>query len=190
MSGPTRHARRPIPARACRAPPVRRSLGEGRGGRMNMAAPPGWTRRPGQFTLPSVAGQIDGRPAMFRFRQGKATTSTSRSTTVDVGRREPFDERAQRVGSRQSRDLVPKLESSRDGPVEVVERSGEPRVAGRGRRTFKTCRFARSSGRPRRTRRLSPGWHAAGIRPPARRRAPQAGRRRHDEAAFLRGLFM
>ena len=45
---------------------------------MKIAAPPGWTRRPRQFTLPSVAGQIKGRPAMFRFRRGKAATSASR----------------------------------------------------------------------------------------------------------------
>ena len=56
---------------------------------MKMAAPPGWTRRPRQFTLPSVAGQIKGRPAMFRFRRGKATTSASRSTTIAGGSRSP-----------------------------------------------------------------------------------------------------
>lgn len=50
-----------------------------------MAAPPGWTRRPRQFTLPSVAGQIDGRPAMFRFRRGKVTTSALRSTRSLAG---------------------------------------------------------------------------------------------------------
>ena len=53
---------------------------------MKMAAPPGWTGRPRQFTLPSVAGQIEGRPAMFRFRRGKVTTSASRSTRSPVGR--------------------------------------------------------------------------------------------------------
>ena len=51
---------------------------------MKMAAPPGWTRRPRQFTLPSVAGQIKDRPAVFRFRRGKATTSASRSTTIAI----------------------------------------------------------------------------------------------------------
>ena len=54
-----------------------------------MATPPGWTRQPRQFTLPSVAGQTEGQPAMFRFRRGKATTSASRSTTIAGRSRSP-----------------------------------------------------------------------------------------------------
>ena len=39
---------------------------------MEVAASPGWMRRPRQFTLPSAAGQIEGRPAVVPLpaRQG------------------------------------------------------------------------------------------------------------------------
>ena len=50
-----------------------------------MTAPPGWERRSRQFTLPSVAGQIGDRPAMFRFRRGR---SYHVNTTVHYDRRQ------------------------------------------------------------------------------------------------------